>query len=38
MAPWAAHFASGNALFTGVALTVLAIVWTWLPTRRPAVR
>lgn len=38
MAPWAAHFASGNALFSGTALIVLAIAWTTLPLQRPSIR
>jgi acyl-CoA thioesterase-1 len=38
MSPWAAHFASGNVFFTGVALLFAAVVWSSLPVRRPSVR
>ncbi len=38
MSPWAAHFASGNVFFTGVALLVAAVAWSSLPVLRPSVR
>lgn len=38
MSPWAAHFASGNVLFTGVALLVAAVVWSSFPVQRPSIR
>jgi acyl-CoA thioesterase-1 len=38
MAPWAAHFASGNAFFSGAALILLAIAWTWVPHKWPTMR
>jgi acyl-CoA thioesterase-1 len=36
MNPWAAHFASGNVLFTGAALLTVAAVAAWQPARRPS--
>jgi acyl-CoA thioesterase-1 len=38
MSPWAAHFASGNVFFTGVALLVAAVIWSSLSIQRPSVR
>jgi lysophospholipase L1-like esterase len=38
MSPWAAHFASGNVLFTGVALLVAAVIWSSLSIQRPSIR
>ena len=38
MSPWAAHFASGNVLFSGITLLVIAAASAWKPARKPSRR